>query len=481
MLKSELIKTLALFSEEEKQRFLDFLCSPYFQDGHNHPLTLRLVECIFENIHAASEDGLKRDHLYSLLYPEDPKVVRNKLEKQFSETMKSVRQFFRTEYVLRRFDEKWEPLAEVDFYRRKSDVDTTKRLFSRLDKITFDSTWGYDEQLLHLELHRCKQLFLSQIYRRNGDQNLLQLLSTLDQFALREKALRIFELFSLNRLTPFLEKTEQEALLKILENQPPSEYSKSIEFAMIQQALFIFSSEENQDDAFFDFTEKLHANQDKLNSDTLNQFEAFAINYCIKRYGESVFQPILYGLFKDRVASRRCYTSHGKIVASEYQSVVKVGLLEKDFDWVEQFIEENKERVEGSQDAVYYYQYNLACLHFEKGNFEAVLEQLAILNYNETMYKASLKVLEIKTLYELQSEVLDAKIEAAKVYFHRDKLLPEYQNKMFSNFVDFMRQLIHHSTAVSPDRIQKLKEKLEASTAYAEYFWLKEKIAELGK
>ncbi|MBK8556153.1 MAG: hypothetical protein IPL65_10485 [Lewinellaceae bacterium] len=88
----------------------------------------------------------------------------------------------------------------------------------------------------------------------------------------------------------------------------------------------------------------------------------------------------------------------GKITASEVQNVVKVGLLQGDFDWVWIFYK-NRHNIFGSEHPETYFQFNLANFWFYNKAFDKALDTLSSLNFEELHYKISAKLLEIKILW----------------------------------------------------------------------------------
>ncbi|MCB0643632.1 MAG: hypothetical protein KDC44_18420, partial [Phaeodactylibacter sp.] len=90
--------------------------------------------------------------------------------------------------------------------------------------------------------------------------------------------------------------------------------------------------------------------------------------------------------------------------------------------------------------------------------------------------------LEIKILYELQSPILESKIEAFKVYIFRlsQTKLPDKPKEGNNNFLDLLRQVIHPKTYHNPERAQKLLDKLAEKKVVAERDWLEAKLAALA-
>ena len=74
---------------------------------------------------------------------------------------------------------------------------------------------------------------------------------------------------------------------------------------------------------------------------------------------------------------------------------------------------------------------------------------------------------------------MPARVDAAKIFFYREKQISEDKKYRCCRFADFMRRLIRPQTAVNPERIQKLLQELDDDPLIAELYWLREKLEQM--
>ena len=124
--------------------------------------------------------------------------------------------------------------------------------------------------------------------------------------------------------------------------------------------------------------------------------------------------------------------------------------------------------------------FNITQYFFYKKQYGQTEEQL-LDHYENFYYKVAARRLEIKLLYEQESEILSSKTEAFKMFIFRlsKKQLPEKLKQLNNNFIDFVRQIIHPKTLGNKKRIESIKQKITRKGKVAERDWLLEKINEL--
>ena len=118
MTKSTLVEILATFNDTEQERFLDFLRSPWCTPNWQSPEPVKLVSYIFECLNQRRPSNLHKEVLYQYVFPGRP-FVFNKVEKLFSNTLKSARQFIHYEMFTRQCQPAQEYLLQADFFREK--------------------------------------------------------------------------------------------------------------------------------------------------------------------------------------------------------------------------------------------------------------------------------------------------------------------------------------------------------------------------
>jgi hypothetical protein len=121
--------------------------------------------------------------------------------------------------------------------------------------------------------------------------------------------------------------------------------------------------------------------------------------------------------------------------------------------------------------------YNYANYYFHINDFAKALQNLKE-TYRDINFKIVSKILEIKTLYELDDPRTDARIEAANQLFRRELKVPARKKQQIIRFVSYARRLREPDLQNSGSRIEKLIRELENSVV-AERLWLSQKAQAL--
>lgn len=480
MTKSTLVEILGTFNETEQQRLIDFLRSPWCTPAWQSPEPVGLVSHIFESLNQRSSSNLQKEVIYRRVFPGRP-FVFNKLEKLFSGTLKTVRQFIQHEMFAQQTFPAQEYMLQAEFFREKGAYDECDQIYEKLSKWQQNKQkWGTREYTVNWQIEQGKYNYKSEIYQKKGDQNLLSTLEALEELYLSERLFYTCMLLNINQVTPVLSPEATSGMVAESTHPHNARFFASPVGSLYRKAIITLAGADQSDDDFELFCIHLDKHQHHLSDYLYSHFESFAINRCVRHFSNPKYQTILFRLLKQRVEEGRSFVD-GKISASEFQNVVKIGLMRKEFDWVWQFMQANRNNIYGSQHPEEYFRFNVANYWFYTEQFDKALDVLLTSDYEEMQYKHSAKLMEIKILYEIESDILPSKIDAAKIFFYREKHIPKDKKDMYCRFADFMRRLIRPQTAVNPERIHKLLQELDEDPKIAELFWLREKLERMLK
>lgn len=455
--------------------------SPYVNPHWPTPQVERFVDAIFNGLDQPDSAELQKDQLYKKVFSDESPVF-NKLEKLASQTLKLARRFVQFEALEKLRTEAFDQYLLGLFFLDKSMQEEYEHVHLKLQpwKET-RSKWSHWEYCVNWLVEENFMRYQSEYFQKKDNRYLMHSISAIEDLYLSERNFYTSLLLSTNQMVPSFAENELAYLVNALQYPAQASYFSTAVSQLFKQVNTLLISTTTDLQTVTNFIALLREHGPDINPLHLNHLEVFAINYCVKRNGEDRrFLPLLYSLLKQRVESKRTFYE-GRISASEFLSIVKTGLVCRDFEWVKAFMEENKDKITGSPNPEELYRYNLANYLFYTKQYDQALDILLRVGYDELQYKISAKVLEIKILYETESEVLPAKIDAAKIFFYREKSLSPQRKEQYCGFADFMRRLIRPQTAVNEDRIKKLKEELQAPPSIAERYWVEEKLDELWK
>ena len=473
MKNSTLAEIFYSLTTSELDEFEQFLRSPWCNDYARPEEQLALLN------YFKKDPEPDKDSAYPFVF-KDADFVANKLEKLMSATMKSLRRWL----LLRRRDSEVEENIQLAaFYSSRSLLErhdlTIAHARAALDKKHPHELRDYllryqleYEIATHLTLHNLKK----------DDANFNNTLLALDRFYLAARLKNTALLLLQNRLVPVEMYPARHFLAPMLEELRPYEQVMAPLVLTYEQLLAMVADDESFSlEDLNRLLEFLDAQASLLDTETLDNAEAFASSWCTMQYNRSRYEflPVLYELVLRRLQSGRIY-KNGLLGVHFFQLAVVVGLRMKKLDWVNTFLEEHRGRLVGGKQSEEAWNFNRARYLLHAGDYEQALDLLAA-NYEITQYKIAAKVLEIQALYDSDSPLLDSKLDAAKIFFFREKKIPDDKKALYNDFVDMMKQILNPKTLHSPPRIQKLIEKVQALPGIAERDWVLEKLEALLK
>jgi hypothetical protein len=169
----------------------------------------------------------------------------------------------------------------------------------------------------------------------------------------------------------------------------------------------------------------------------------------------------------------------GKINRSKYWIVSHTSMKVADFAWAFEFIEKYKYEIRDENETQDIYRLNIANYMFRTGRFLECLDNIPPTS-PFVDYLLHGKRLELKTLYELNSELLSYKLDAFKMFLSRtsQKLLSESQRQIHTDFANLVHQLVN-SRPGDQKRSELLQKRIQEKKQSAEWRWLLEKAKAL--
>lgn len=160
-----------------------------------------------------------------------------------------------------------------------------------------------------------------------------------------------------------------------------------------------------------------------------------------------------------------------------FKNIVTVGLLLKETDWTEDFINKYIDRIDpGEKNNVLYL--SNARLNFKKKNYEKSLEELSkIISVGHFYFKLSIKSLTLMIYIEKGwfVQAYDV-IDAFRHYLSQEKMLPGFRKEKYINFLKYCNEIIKLNSKKSSDKANILKLELLNAENVLEKEWLMEKV-----
>ncbi|MEM1322439.1 MAG: hypothetical protein AAGG75_19405 [Bacteroidota bacterium] len=474
---SKLIAFLKALNTKELTALGQYIRSPYFFSGRPPGRAIQLLDYLRGHHPQFQGPALNKAQVFQHLYPNQvfrPKKIDLLMSQLFKIVERFIIQHFQTTHPID------QQLTLAQFFRRKGMDQYGRKNRDKMQKQQ-QATLRRGDQYFHHQFRIAKELMLEKSSRglRDSDLNLPEVHHQLDLYYLVNKLELACHLLAQNKHHRPVELGDAITLLDQL--RPLLKKGRFDEVPLIKLYFEIYRWLREGKAPPENFVASLRGQGPYLPMDQLKSIHAFYRNDCVHRYNgnQTTYLPQLFEIYRLSLEEGLLF-NQGGLLQSTLQNLVRLGLKMKEYDWVYNFLQAYSDKIIDTNNPQEVYANNLARYYFALREFDKALDCLSQ-DYEDTYYKISAKLIEIKIYYEQQSELLDYKIQAFKVYLHRisNTLLPELHKLGFKHFIDLLKQICHPSTWRNKERIDKLLAKLEARKVLAERDWLKEKLRAL--
>jgi hypothetical protein len=480
---SKLIELLNLLTPAEKAQIPQFCALSVVNKGRMRAQVWPLLEiCLKHPWHEADRKLLKTE-VFAALFPGEDFSV-GKLDKVLVDALKVLRHLLIAQKYYNDDNEFQQTLDYYEVVKVRNAAFRTPQFLERLGKIQnqnpiYTTEYYYNQFLLEQAIHDDASFF----NQFKSDLNIPITIEALDFH---------FQLCKLELLNRFLiqqkiaKLTLPENLSQLIEShQLPAKYKDLSPTIMINDLIFRALQqnfpEEDQINELFDLLKK-HGPQ--LTTASLKEFYSYLRNLCTlfssKNMENEQIRHTLFELYQDNLA--RGYLHYeGKLHPSVYLNVCLVAVRVRQYEWVNAFIENHKHEIIGENETQDFYRLNKANYYFGKGEFEKSLDMIPPTSPSLD-YQLQGKRLELKAMYELQSDFLNFKLDSFKMYMSRTsvKFVSKVQQKANLDFVNFLAQIIA-SVPGDKKRSAKLVERINQNKQALEWLWLLTKAREIAK
>ena len=410
-----------------------------------------------------------------------------------SDTLQVVRQFIALEVARTEMGEMEQLVNLQKFYNERNQEKYFRQARNQLNRLKENKRSWPPKDLFQVFLSEAEEFAFQNVQnRKKDDLNLRPTLHALNEYYLAEHLRYTCMLLNQNQLASLSLPPLKDLLPYDPGNTQLGPFFRKPFCLLYMKALELFSDEiGDAEEKLKDFFQTLRSCEDQIPLEFVNSLEIFACNFGIRQAdkGLASLRKLIFQVQKRRVETGRVYLEK-KIKASEFHSIVVTGLRLGENAWVKQFIENHRDRITGVMPSQDYYQFNLTFYYFQTKEYEPELQTLLTSNYEDMLYKIHGKILEIKILYEMSlqpeadhrvAEFLENKVEAAIIFFFREKNVPPEKKKMGKRFADTMKRILHAGSKNDARRLQKIDADITAFDLIADRRWLHQIVADLLK
>jgi len=478
---SNLIELIRTLSQDEKEQIRQFVPLPFFNNGKMKVFVGPLLEICLMHSWDDSHAPLDKSYLYNVLFDGEG-IKERRLEKVMVEAHKVVRSYLLVQNYFRE-DNKFNHAFDFSEVLRKRNLEARyQQLLGRLLKIQEESPWK-NEKYLHRQFLLEYAIFENECLHNQarGDLNVPNTLRSLDLQ---------YYLYYITVLNHFL--LQQ----KVVSISVPEDIKSTLEDTVVPERYLKLSSPLKVSYEIFKMLKKdrpepsdvrsllefLRLQEANLDEESIRKFYAYLRNLCVLSsntfFDNEEVRLTLFELYKDNL-SRGYLHFEGKLHSSTYLAVSLAAMRVKQPEWCIRFIEMFKHEILGENEQRDIYRFNKALYLFGTDRFSECLDYIPASSPNVD-YLLQGKRLELKALYETQSDLLPYKLDSFKMFLSRtsQKLLSQTHKQLNVEFANFLNQI---STSIPGDRkrAERLISRLDEKKQSFEWRWLLEKAKAL--
>ena len=473
---------IQVFEETELERFILFLNSPYFHEVKPAQEIIILMQHIKSCFPDFKDERLSKTKTYAVLYPGQD-FIPGKLDRVMSNLLKIIKEFVIYEFSDLKEDQVKRNLVMARFYRQRRLEKHFERTVKSLREIQQQEKKKKDFYLKQFLIEQEVMDFESLYNQRKTDYNVAATLESLDVLYLVHRLEFTCWLLAQNKYNALLGmENNMEVYDRILTSFKEEAHFEDIPLLKVyEHGIRLLRSGDSNDEAYRELTRLLAQYVSEIPVERLKELQALCRNYCTQEYnkGRTSFLEEIFTLYRDHL--KQGYLLYeGGLLQSTFRNIVLSGLRAKEYEWVNRFLEQYKDRIVGTNQPEEIYLFNLAIYYFAIKEYSKALDCLAD-RYEDAYYLIAAKRMELKIYYEMDFEIIESKINAFKVYIYRisQKILPQIPRDGNNNFIDILKQIRSSKTLYNAARIEKLINKVQTRKSIAEKEWLLQKLAVL--
>ena len=474
---SKLLEVFQVLEKTEIKQLGRFLQIPSFIQIKQRNKALLLLEYLLKYHRQEGIRALDKEVVFQHVFPGES-YTSNKIDKLMARLLKAAKKFIVYTHSTLEHDGEEQLLVLARFYRSRELEKQFQQCMAQLqrrqtDPHHQDADFYYRRYLIEREVTHYASLY----NKRRDDLNLPQTLQSLDAFYLIAKL--EYACWSLaQRISAPLEVENSLSLLDLLLPRIATDYAPHYPLLRLYYEAYRLLRYDDVSDGAQVLQEQLTLLGPQVPLEQLQALQAIYRSYIIREYnlGEQESPQEIYELYRRHLEAGYLYRQGG-IHPGMLRNIVTFGLKAQAFDWVFDLLQSHQHKIIGTKHPEEVYRFNLASYYFARQDYAATLQNLG--GYEEdTYYKIAAKRLELQVYFETQSDLLEPKMTAFKVFIYRvsKKVLPAEPFKRNNNFITLLRQINSPQVFKNQRKIDKLIEKIRTLGAVAEREWLLEKL-----
>ena len=467
MRSSQLYKILGSLEGIQLNALERFLVSPYFNPRED---VIKLVSYYKIEIKKA-RPKLAPQEVFEQIYPDD-QFDDQRLRLLLSKVFKLVKRFLFYEFAEKDEFLVQNSLAKAYFEIGQEDLflKTIAKNKKKLDQQSWRNTEYFRSKL---DLEQYYYDYISEI-ARSKENNLQVLTDTLDLYYYANKLKQACLILGHQAVykkeydTSSLENT-----LSYIESKP--ELIETTPAIGIYYYCYKAMSSVDSEEMFNRFRSLLERTKEKFKDEEVRVIYLLAINYCIKRLNSGAAKYVREGFQLYTAGIEGDYLlTYNTLSQFTYKNAVALGLGLKEFEWVESFIFNYKDKLDTKyRESIF--TFNLAKLKQAQKKYGEAMSLLIKFNPDDLLLTLAAKTNLLKMYYELgELDALESLLRSMSTFLNRKKVL-SYHKKHYKNIIKFTKKMVNLAPYAKKERTL-LREEIERAEMRSEKEWFLEQL-----
>jgi hypothetical protein len=481
MRKSDLTELLSVLDANERKSFLKYMQSPYHVDQKTAEPQMALLSLKFTQIDQHGID-LDDETEYFTVFGSVPKV-KNKLEKLRSELLTNLRRFIVFEQTASRYNGELEHLPLAQYFLNKNLNNHYLRSRSRLLEweATQDKAGWLPQQFADvIEMHSLYAFYAS----RSDYSELSAAFSALtDAINTHFGINRLYHSLVYQSYQRFHNKDMQHEINEVMPILNWSGLSPFYETLLGSNIKNIIEIQNNQDLEHGEFLLAIEKTHSRFKQDMpqfhpeLSRNLAGALFNAIPKTKSHELRAIALKIYQSNLEYLLSDKGTGYVHENELLGGINFSILLGDITWAKWFLSSAIGKIQSETSPVGSIEYAEAFILYTEQRYEEALDKIVHGHFDLIQLKCTAKVLEVQILYDMQDNQLESRVEAAKLFFFREKAIPEIHRIGNNRFIDLVKRLIRPGNTFNVKKLERILEEVNAPEPIARKAWL-EKITQ---
>ncbi|HLP95841.1 MAG TPA: hypothetical protein VK168_17475 [Saprospiraceae bacterium] len=478
---SQLVELIRTLTPEERVLARQLAKVDYFNSGKFKAYCPVLLEVLLQINDNPDNQIWDKEEISKKVFGQDT-YVEGRLEKAMVEVHKVVKSVVQIQHYFsegNEFEQQFD-LAKIALKRglEKRYVQSINKLQKQIPPIKISDRQNlYGHFLLEYELHDLDSLH----NQLKGDLNVPNVLFSLELYLWLTRLELINRILLQQKVAKF-EIPNIESVIRDCQSIP-QKFLESANLIELNYAIFLLLIKKNIDSedaqSLFNLIKK---HENFIPSSNIRGLYTYLRNICVLIFNSDVqnkeINIILHVLYKDNL--EKGYLHYGNMLhPATYLAVCNNAIWVNEVNWAMEFTEIYQNVIIDENETKDFFRLNMAACYFAQNEFNKCLDLIPD-SFSAVIHHLVAKRLNLKALYETQSDLLPYRLDNFKMYLARtsSKILSDHQRQINTDFLNLLVQL---STSIPGDTkraetlIKRIKEKKQA----AEWRWLLEKAEEL--